>query len=202
MTLPYARTFDEVYLYLDTRPCICGVSELNDRSTGPAIRDGVRRVRIGGRCAGCGRPREFNFTMPIEPPKVAFDVCYGEGDEPSKLLDPGEWLGVSDLYAAAAADQLENADLADAGELARAYNLLTSSVAALDEVMKFIPADGDTPPEGAFWTQGGRLLFEAMPERFERVWLLREGAERRRRVADFENEYGESDDLTKDDDED
>ncbi len=191
MSLPYARTFDEAYLYIGLRPCVCGGTEFEDRSAQSVAAGGVTGERISGHCATCGRYREFTFQMPDEPRELSFEVRYGHGDEPSRLLDPGEWLGVSELYALAAQDQLDAGELADDEDVTRVYYLLTSALAAVEEAAKFLPPDGDTVPEGAFWTQPGRLVFETLPERFSRARLADEHAALRQRVTEFEDKYGE-----------
>ncbi|GAB3406622.1 hypothetical protein GCM10027569_17330 [Flindersiella endophytica] len=47
-------------------------------------------------------------------PGVFFEIHYGTGDEPSQLIDAGEWLGVAQLNALSAQERL------DAGELTEA----------------------------------------------------------------------------------
>jgi len=199
MSLPYARTFDEIYLYLDLRPCICGETQLDDRVSSSITVDGVPAERISGRCANCGRSRQFTFQMPPGPPEISFDIAYGRGDEPSRLLDPGEWLGVSELYAVAADEQIGELDPTDDEAVTRAYYLLSSSRAALDEVLKFLPPGGDEVPEGAFWSQAGRLVYETASDRFTRASLESEFDHVRSRITDFEQTYGSDDAETSED---
>jgi hypothetical protein len=99
MSYPYARTFDEAYLYMELRPCVCGEPEF-DKTTASVIEDQTTVHRYSGNCPNCGRARQFTFRMPDEPPRISFDMVYGWGDEPSRLLDPGEWLAVADLFEA------------------------------------------------------------------------------------------------------
>jgi hypothetical protein len=201
MNLPYARTFDEVYLYLDLRPCVCGATDLDERITSSVDVDGRPAERVSGHCGSCGRSRQFTFEMPAGPPDVSFEVQYGKGDEPSRLIDCGEWLGVSELYSSAAEQHLEGlGDEPDDEDLTRGYYLLTSALAALDEVIKFLPAGADEVPEGAFWSPAGRMVYENATERFGRDGLTDEREALRARVADFERRYGSSDDDTSDDD--
>lgn len=194
MALPYARTFDEIHLYLDLRPCICGETQFEDRSSTSVTVDGTRAERISGHCAGCGRRRQFTFEMPPGTPEISFDIRYGKGDEPSRLLDAGEWLGVSELYAVAAEEQLRELDPNDDDQVTRTYYLLSSASAAIDEVIKFLPDNAAEIPEGAFWSQAGRLVFETSPERFGRDRLVEERDDIRARVADYERRYSSQDD--------
>jgi len=189
MSYPYARTFDEAYLYMELRPCVCGESEF-DKTTASVIEDGVSVERYSGHCPNCGRARQFTFRMPEEPPRISFDMVYGWGDEPSRLLDPGEWLGVADVFAANARAELDGADSADEQRLTRIFYQLSAAVAATGEAVKFLPSGADRIPEEAFRSQPGRLRFELSPERFRRTNLDAELAERKRTMADFEERHG------------
>ena len=95
-----ARTGDEARLYMDLRPCqSCGSAEVPWQAA--LVSAGGELARsYSGSCAGCGRYREFTFLLPELPmPRPAGAlVCFG-GEEPSELLDPGEWLWVADLAA-------------------------------------------------------------------------------------------------------
>jgi hypothetical protein len=145
--------------------------------------------RFDGHCANCARFRTFTFRMSDKPHDISFDIRYGIGDEPSRLLDPGEWLGVSELYDLAASERLAAGELNEDDEVTRLYYLLTSALAAAEEIMKFLPPGEDTVPESAFWTQPGRLVFEAVPERFTRASLANDTATLRQKVADFESAH-------------
>lgn len=190
MALPYARTFDEIYLYLDLRPCVCGETELDNRVSSAAVIDDTPANRIGGRCVGCGRSRQFAFEMPSDSTEVSLDMRYGRGDEPSRLLDPGEWLGVSEFYRMAAEDEMRSLDRDDDEAVARTSALLVASLAALDEVVKFIPDGAATVPEGSFWSQSGRMVYETSGERFSHDRLRALRGELGGRIADFERWYG------------
>jgi hypothetical protein len=194
VSYPYARTFDEAYLYMELRPCVCGEPEF-DKTTASVIEDGVPVERYSGHCPTCGRARQFTFRMPDEPPRITLDMVYGWGDEPSRLLDPGEWLGVADVFAANARAELDgagspDADSADEERLTRIFYQLSAAIAATGEAVKFLPSGADRIPEEAFRSQPGRLRFELSPERFQRARLEAELADRKRLLADFEERYG------------
>ena len=194
MSLPYARTYDEAYLYISLRPCVCGETEFEDRVWQSMAAGGQTGERISGHCANCGRYREFTFEMPEEPRELSFEVQYGAADEPSRLIDPGEWLGIAELYVLTAQDRLDAGDLTEDEDITRVYYLLTSALAAVEETMKFIPPDADSVPEGAFWSQAGRLVFESAPERFGRARLDQQREQLRERVVEFEDKYGTDED--------
>src|SRR5213083_2466686 len=152
MSYPYARTFDEAYLYMELRPCVCGETEF-DRESVSSVVDGVPVERYSGQCPTCGRRRQFTFRFPTEPQKITFDMHYGWGSEPSRLLDPGEWLGVADVFEANARAELGSGDITGDDQLTAIFYLLSSAAAATEEVLKFLPAGADRIPEDAFRSQ-------------------------------------------------
>lgn len=181
MSLPYARTYDEAYLVMNLRPCVCGETELADRTSSAVTLGGEDGERFSGHCVSCGRHRRFTFRMrPTEPGEIDFEVRFGRGDEPSRLIDAGEWLGVAELYGQVAAERLaEGEPVGD--DVASLHHLLVSAAEAVGEVLKFLPPDAEEVPEGAFWSPGGRQAYEIAPERFTRAALRNaEGAARRR----------------------
>ncbi len=189
MSYPYARTFDEAYLYMELRPCVCGETDF-DKTTASLVEDGVATERYSGNCPNCGRARRFTFRMPDEPPAISFEMRYGWGDEPSQLLDPGEWLSVADLFEANAQAELNSGDITDERQLTSIYYQLSSALAATEEVLKFLSSGVEAVPEEAFRSQPGRMMFELVPERFRRTALSAELADRRQALAEFEARYG------------
>lgn len=188
MWLPFARTFDEAYLYMDLRPCPCGESDFERTST--TVLDGREpSVAFSGDCAGCGRHRRFSFQVPDVVPELGVGVRFG-GDQPSRLLDAGEWMGVAELFERNARDLVEDAaepDSVPVDEEQLSY-LTEAALAAFDEVVKFLPA-GDGPddlvPEGAFWSQPGRAILELGEQRFTRAELTTERDTRRRELREL-----------------
>lgn len=129
--------------------------------------DGEPARRYRGTCGDCGAPREFVFALPDRPIAPGGDdtVFFG-GPDPSELLDPGEWLLVADLCAQAAA--VPAGSPADAG----ARESMAVAVAAMEEILKFVPAAADAVPASAFWSAPGRTVYQQEPERFHRRRLL------------------------------
>jgi hypothetical protein len=101
---------------------------------------------------------------------------YGDGDEPSQLIDPGEWLGVSDLYGQRAEEVLTDENFGEPEDIGEVYYALAARVSALDEILKFMPANADIMPEWLCRSITGRAVFEANPNRFSRDALLAERA--------------------------
>jgi len=160
----------EAHLYMDLHPCTCGETRFARKSAVLALEDGDLASRYTGECARCGQPREFVFRLPAEiiMPPGGEAVSFG-GDEPSKLIDPGQWLGVADAYASNAP-----ADFAslDAEEQKRTRAILIRATAAIDEVLKFIPDDADAVPAAAFTSEQGRQAYAKEAGRFRRSRLV------------------------------
>ncbi|MBX7270186.1 hypothetical protein KIF24_31955 [Micromonospora sp. Llam7] len=162
MTPLLSRTNAEAHLYMDLHPCSCGATGFPRQSTVVTLDDGDLASRYTGACVGCGQEREFVFRLPPLVAPAGGGFRYG-GDEPSQLLDPGEWLLVSDAYAGQVPAQ---PSAGEAGQRARAA--LSRAVAALDEVGKFIPTGADAVPPDAFTSDRGRQLHQREPGRFRR----------------------------------
>jgi len=164
MTLPIVRTRDEAHLYMDLHPCECGSIE-TDWDSALVSADGSLARAYHGTCSECGREREFVFALP---PKVVMAdgwPTFG-GEEPSKLLDAGDWLWVADMTAGSLP-----AD--DADEARRQLNVATK---AMEEIMKFIPDGAVEVPGEAFWSERGQQVRDAEPGRFrlDRLQLVRD----------------------------
>ncbi|MFC7380822.1 hypothetical protein [Sphaerisporangium rhizosphaerae] len=161
MTLPVARTRDEAHLYLDLHPCErCGSVETTWEHALVAAPEGLA-ARYAGACAGCGAERRHLFGLPEREVGAGPFPTFG-GSEPSQLLDAGEWLWVADLTAGNVP-----ADDPDAARQA-----LAIAVAAVEEVVKFVPPGEEQVPERAFWTDLGRQVRGAEPGRFQVDRLL------------------------------
>ncbi|MEU8374170.1 hypothetical protein AB0C22_13710 [Micromonospora sp. NPDC048894] len=164
--LPALRTRDEADIYLDLRPCPrCGSMETAWRD-GPVTVRSRRAHRYAGRCADCDENREFLFEVSEDgdgpaPPGPRPRTRFG-GDGPSLLLDPGEWMLVADWCVEAWSSSDARGD--DTG----AADSLWTAVAAIEEVRKFLPADGEAVPESAFWSVRGRTVYHREPGRFRR----------------------------------
>jgi hypothetical protein len=162
MALKLARSRDEALLYLDLTPCErCGSIDV-DWDTAVVAADGGLARSYHGTCQGCGLAREYLFALP-EPgsvPLAGEQVIFG-GERPSELLDAGEWLWVADLAAS-------DVPVDDPEEARRT---LSTAVAAVGEVLKFVPDGAAQPPDAAFWSERGQRVRAAEPGRFDRERL-------------------------------
>ncbi|HEX3761773.1 MAG TPA: hypothetical protein VHW23_23905 [Kofleriaceae bacterium] len=155
MTRLYARSNAEAHLYMDLQPCACGEHAFDRRSA--VIDDGGTLCsRYEGACPRCGAARAFVFELPAEIRPVRHDAIEFGGSDPSHLLDPGEWMAVADAHARRQPGTRRDLEVA---------------IAALQEMLKFIPPDGDRVPDDAFRTERGRAVHDAEPGRFRRVRL-------------------------------
>ncbi|GII60374.1 hypothetical protein Skr01_04590 [Sphaerisporangium krabiense] len=161
MAFSVARTRDEAHLYLDLHPCgSCGSVD-TEWDDGLVSVDGETACHYAGTCAGCGTEREFLFGLPQRETASSRFPSFG-GPEPSELLDPGEWLWVADLTAGNV----------PADDPRAARQALTIAMAAVEEVVKFIPPGREEVPEEAFWSLTGRRVRGREPGRFRLDRLL------------------------------
>lgn len=148
-----ARTNAEAHLYMDRTPCACGETRFA-RQSAVVQRGDELCSKYTGACAKCGAAREFVFRIPEQilmpvPGTVRFGA-----DDASELLDPGEWLEVADLHA----KRSTRDDLAIA-------------IAAMEEILKFVPAGEERVPERAFTSDRGRAVLAKEPGRFRKARL-------------------------------
>jgi hypothetical protein len=160
MGFAVARTRDEAHLYLELHPCPdCGSTDTPWEHGLTEIK-GELAISYAGVCAGCDADREYIFGLPLEETRAVGWPTFG-GPEPSELLDAGEWMAVADQAAANVP-----VDRVEAGKV------LAVARAAVDEVIKFVPAGQDAVPEDEFWTPEGRAVRAADPGRFRLDRLL------------------------------
>jgi hypothetical protein len=130
-------------------------------------RDGIWYWGYQGGCGVCGRTRAFEFRAPMEP--LPNYPSFG-GSRPSELLDAGEFLEVATL--AARGVHADPDDLA-LEEIDEGYELIAIAVAALEEVLKFVPPGKTSIPRTALWAASSLVSYDAHPEQFARRPLMR-----------------------------
>lgn len=160
MAFAVARTRDEAHLYLDLHPCACGSADTT-WDNGLVSVAGELVNRYSGTCGSCGAPREYLFGLPERPVLPDGWPTFG-GDEPSELLDAGEWLWVADLTAG-------DVPVDDRAEAERTLRVAAAAVA---EVIKFVPPGAEEVPDDGFWSERGLQVRAAEPGRFRLDRLL------------------------------
>ncbi|MBZ6475871.1 hypothetical protein [Streptomyces griseocarneus] len=159
------RSMQEAHLYMDLHPCVCGTEEF-DRQHRLEDRDGVLTSVYEGVCPQCGRTRLFEFTMSDEHPPAP--PAFG-GPEPSRIIDPGEFMWIGDRVSTESGLRLLNTPPAEHREIrpATAY-----AIAAFEEVAKFLPEGADCIPEDRFTSERGREMYAKDPSRFTRKRII------------------------------
>jgi hypothetical protein len=157
-----ARTSHEAYLHMDLIPCGCGNRGGETISVTTQLPDGGLGRRYTRTCHRCGVATDFLYRLPAEPLDAA-GFAYG-GDEPSELLDAAQWWWAADRYAAAV--PANAADLSPEDRRV-ARGRLAAAVAAIDEILKFVPPGEDQVPGWAVWTPMGEAVRAVEGERLD-----------------------------------
>ncbi|MGW9494669.1 hypothetical protein ACWG5P_09805 [Streptomyces prasinus] len=156
-----ARSMQEAHLYMDLHPCFCGAEEFG-REQRLEDHDGALVAVYEGVCPQCGRTRSFEFRMADELPPAPPE--FG-GPEPSRIIDPGEFMWIGDRMSTESGLRLLNTPLDEHREVrpATAY-----AIAAFEEIAKFLPPGADRIPEDRFTSERGREVYAKNPGRFTR----------------------------------
>jgi len=180
----FARTSEEADLYVDLECEAAGeIPVARKRRKGERRRETFVVYEV--RCQS-GKLLEFEFRedgLPAPKPGLRRKVEFG-GSEPSLLIDAGEWMKVADRHAARAPRSL-----AGLPERARrdATSDLSMALAALDEVMKFLPAGADRIPSTALFSTRGKTYFNKDVRRFQRDSLKAQKDELQARLRRFDS---------------
>lgn len=166
-TMLAPRSHAEAHLYVELHPCDCGTATLAAQNRTVDKDDGWLSIYEGS-CGGCRKARRFEFVLSEPLALPTGPLAYG-GDEPSTIVDAGQFLWLAERYA----EPVPN-DVAALIESERpsAGQALEVAIAALTEIVKFIPADGTEVPARGFFTEQGRRVREQAPDRFRRDRLV------------------------------
>ncbi|MGW0841213.1 hypothetical protein ACWD26_13760 [Streptomyces sp. NPDC002787] len=159
-----ARSSAEAHLYMDLHRCECGSGDF-DRQHRLELRGDALVAVYEGACAQCGRIRRFEFRMTeeIPPPPPAFG-----GAEASRIIDPGEFEEVAGRLAESTGIQLLNTPESEHHKLRGA---VACTVAAYEEMLKFLPPGEDAIPASAFTSEVGKERYRCDPGNFTREIL-------------------------------
>lgn len=173
-----SRSPEESLAYLRLVPCSCGETEFHSAIT--VHWEGNQQLKqYAGPCVRCGTPRQFVFAeaeLPLAAPTGR--IVFGREGSVSTLLDPGQWLALANRAARAVTSDIDEM---------HARTAMAYAVAALEEVMHFLPAnagDFDSVPEACFVSALGRgVLAREPPGTFRKARLVARLAAYRRLVG-------------------
>lgn len=175
-----SRSTEESHLYMHLHPCECGEADFEWHEHRLVQREEGLVSIYSGDCERCARARSFEFLLVPEPspPPPALG-----GDRPSSIIDPGEFLQTSQVFAGSVPE--DPASLSD-DEYYGAYDALMFAIVSVEEVLKFIPDGVDAVPGEAFRTDHGRRLHRHCPELFTRSGLAATRDAYRRLLAAYD----------------
>ncbi|MGB2987912.1 MAG: hypothetical protein WBE26_18745 [Phycisphaerae bacterium] len=163
-----AHSLAEAYLYLMATPCAsCGKGPLNGadaRAVGDAGRG--MTVAIPVTCRSCQTVTTMTFRLPEKPDTTGEHetAIVNPTDEPSSLLDVGQWIVLFRVITEAADKETDKV---------QARHLGLEAAQCLEEALKFYDEiDNDLPPPEAFFTDASRERFRERPEQFSRRRLI------------------------------
>ncbi|MET9321370.1 hypothetical protein ABZX75_14465 [Streptomyces sp. NPDC003038] len=146
---------------MDLHPCECGSSDFERRHHLEQHGGDIAAVYEGA-CGQCGRDRVFTFVMAeeIPPPPPAFG-----GPEPSQIIDPGEFSEVANRIARRSGLAMLNSP---PSEHHKHRGATAYALAAVEEVLKFLPPGQDAIPASAFTSEVGKARYAKDPGKFRR----------------------------------
>jgi hypothetical protein len=200
MPMPRARTRSEAHVYMDLVPCPCGENEF-DPDVDVLDPEPPRVLRYFGECPRCGRSREFVFELAAPPAAEPSGFVLGHGDEPSTIIDAGQWLLVAEMSRRVLEQLAESGESLTAAQIPAVHDTVLLAAAAVDEIRKFLPAGASELPADAFWTEQGRAVRSVAGELLRPDELAAARARRWAAVAEFEALYGIDEDDEDDEDE-
>jgi len=157
----------ERYFYLMTLKCnSCGSGpfEFVSKEQSPDEKIDIWYVR----CRKCQHGRRLMFdrtSLLIETEEFTENQLpiVNPSDNPSRLLDVGQWIAIFQAIISAASQQSDKREIQRLGY---------EATLALEEAIKFYTQDSDLPPKEAMWTEGTKQQFKEHPEIFERHRIL------------------------------
>ncbi|GAA4599550.1 hypothetical protein BJY16_003116 [Actinoplanes octamycinicus] len=137
MTVLFAHTYAEAYLFIDLTPCECGETRFAPAAEPVTLPDGPAH-RWYGPCPRCGRDRAFVFRFATYADRSTPGyVEYSHRPEPSELLDARQWLWVSEQYAATVPLEVDALRALPRDEQRAVKLRLSAAESALAEAAKF-----------------------------------------------------------------
>jgi hypothetical protein len=189
----YARTLVEAYLYVSLAVSVDEPGdEMGDHRSRTTLTEGENAwtLRYDGPGDGQGHRIKVLVRYDTEAAARRDDLTFGSGT--SELLDAGQWVQVSALYARRALregflfaqdptgdDRVQG--IVEGWRLAREMTI---------EALKFLPEGSDEIPAAAFWTEMGTSARQESPDRFTRERLESDIAFYEENLDDFRQSHG------------
>ncbi|MEE9293601.1 MAG: hypothetical protein V3W34_01375 [Phycisphaerae bacterium] len=136
----------------------------HERSAGPGI-EPESRHSCRALCRSCGHQDTFTFTLPQTAPDDDPNNLYpivNPSDEPSKILDVGQWITLFRVILESAGNQADKIE---------ARRLGYEAAQCLEEAIKFYD-DDELPPEEAVFCETTRAHLRDHPQQFARQRLI------------------------------
>lgn len=170
--VPVARSTWECQTFLSLAECpACGGVGSAAIELLACQRGGTEIWQYTVECLHCGHewPVEFALSAEPEPAYPAFG-----GAAPSQLVDAGQFLALAEESAEQVPADPAELDAAAGDELGldEACDEIAIAVAAVEEVLKFIPAGDAAVPREALWTVDGVARYDRDPQAFQRRTLM------------------------------
>ena len=155
----WAQTPNELHYYLLVTPCAqCGRGPLvpqrpepaaaGEEGASPASRQAVVRTQ----CKRCNAKADFHFRWEyVEPADAADPDCINPSDEPSRIIDLGQWVGLYHMFSAEAGSSRTPAET---------HRASRQAWLCLAEALKFFAGE-EFPPESAFVTESSIRAYRA-----------------------------------------
>ena len=161
-----AHSLEEVHLYLRATPCPeCNAGFLRAVSTASDYTAGEGGVtHVVASCHACSHELALSFQVPVPEQDELLLTTINPGDQPSNILDVGQWFVLFGMITEAASHQSDQVE---------ARCLRMEAAQCLEEAMKFYDDESnDLPSANSFWTEASRKRFRDAPSRFSRDRLL------------------------------
>ncbi len=159
-----SKSVVEIQFYLMATPCrACRKGRLN--ALRQHAEDESSRLRVDVECAGCQDKTTLEFKLDPDAPDSDRNNLYpvvNPTDEPSRLLDVGQWITLFRVVLEAASKESDRIE---------ARRLGYEAAQCLEEALKFYD-DNELPPEGAVFTDTTRTRLRDVPQQFSRSHLL------------------------------
>lgn len=123
------------------------------------------QIQADIQCADCDQQSTLQFELDPDAPQPDRNDLYpiiNPTDEPSRLLDVGQWITLFRVILEAASRETDKIE---------ARRLGYEAAQCLEEALKFYD-DNDLPPESAVFTEPTRNRLREFPQQFSRTYLL------------------------------